>query len=104
MVADVAGDFEGDANGIATAILAFRRPERIFLREQGALTRPAIHAALDGGLSLLSYMGHGGTAIWASENVFNNHDVASFALQPAAALLLTMNCLNSCSWRSASTA
>ncbi len=39
-------------------------------------------------------MGHGATTVWASENVFNNWDVASLRPQPQQPLLLTMNCLN----------
>ncbi len=91
---DLAGDFESNANEIADTLLSSRNPERIFLREQGASTRPAIRAVLDRGLSLLSYVGHGGTVVWASENVFNYQDVTSLALQPQQPLLLTMNCLN----------
>jgi hypothetical protein len=42
----------------------------------------------------MSYVGHGSTVIWASENVLNNMDVPAFALQPRQPLLFTMNCLN----------
>ena len=67
---DAAGDFEQNANEIASTILASREPERIFLREKGAATRPAIVAAFDAGRSFVSYVGHGGTVVWASENIF----------------------------------
>ena len=50
--------------------------------------------AFDSGSSLLSYIGHGGTAVWASENVFNNQDVSALAAQARQPLLMTMNCLN----------
>jgi hypothetical protein len=39
-------------------------------------------------------MGHGGTVVWASENIFNYQDVATLAPQPQQPLLLTLNCLN----------
>jgi hypothetical protein len=42
----------------------------------------------------MSYMGHGGTVVWASENFFNYQDVTSLAVQPQQPLLLTLNCLN----------
>ena len=42
----------------------------------------------------LSYVGHGATAVWACENVFNNPDVAALAAQAQQPLLLTLNCLN----------
>jgi hypothetical protein len=42
----------------------------------------------------MSYLGHGGIAVWASENVLNNWDVPRLSSQPQQPLLLTMNCLN----------
>ena len=42
----------------------------------------------------MSYVGHGATAVWASENVWNNTDVATLAAQEKQPLLLTLNCLN----------
>jgi hypothetical protein len=39
-------------------------------------------------------MGHGGTAVWASENIFNNLDVATLGAQGQQPLLMTLNCLN----------
>jgi hypothetical protein len=67
--ADSAGDFEGDSDEIA-ALLTGRDVRRIYLRERGAAaTRSAILDSLDTGASLLSYVGHGGIALWASENV-----------------------------------
>jgi Peptidase family C25 len=42
----------------------------------------------------MSYVGHGGTVVWASENFFNWQDPAYLQAQPEQPLLLTMNCLN----------
>ncbi len=39
-------------------------------------------------------MGHGGAAVWASENVLNSWDVPSLQAQSRQPLLVTMNCLN----------
>ena len=44
--------------------------------------------------SLLSYVGHGSIAVWASENVWNNLDVNTLAPQAQQPVLFTMNCLN----------
>ena len=66
----------------------------MLLSELGAGARPAIQDALDSGLGSLSYVGHGGAAVWASENVWNSWDVASLQAQSRQPLLLTMNCLN----------
>jgi hypothetical protein len=91
---DAGGDFEANARDIAESFLAGRGPSLLFLGALGAQARPAIRDALDGGLSLLSYVGHGGTAVWASENVWNSWDAASLQAQSRQPLLLTLNCLN----------
>ena len=46
------------------------------------------------GSSFMSYVGHGGTAIWASENIFSLWDVATLRAQSRQPFLATMNCLN----------
>jgi hypothetical protein len=91
---DLGGDFESDVRDIAQSFLAGKDPQLLLLSELGAGARPAIQAALDAGLSLLSYVGHGGAAVWASENVWNSWDVASLQAQSRQPLLLTLNCLN----------
>jgi hypothetical protein len=91
---DLAGDFETDVRDVATSFLAERSPQVLLLRELGAGTRPAIQDALDSGLSFLSYVGHGGAAVWASENVWNSWDAASLQAQSRQPLPLTLNCLN----------
>jgi len=91
---DAAGDFEGDVEDIRASYLGGRETEVLKVGQLGASTRPAIQAALDGGLSLVSYVGHGGSAVWASENVWNSWDAPSLRAQSRQPLLLTMNCLN----------
>jgi hypothetical protein len=91
---DLGGDFEANVADIAASVLADRSPEQLRLRELGETTRPRIQDALDSGLSFLSYVGHGGAAVWASENVWNSWDAASLRAQSRQPLLLTMNCLN----------
>jgi hypothetical protein len=91
---DLGGDFESDVLDIAASFLSERNPRLLLLRELGAGTRPAIQDALDSGLGLLSYVGHGGAAVWASENVWNSWDASSLRAQSRQPLLLTLNCLN----------
>jgi hypothetical protein len=79
---DHAGDFEADAEWLAAGVLADRDPEKIYLSQLGAATRPTIIDAFDRGASLLSYIGHGAILLWASENVFNFADVANLSPQP----------------------
>ena len=92
--ADAAGNFERDADEIASGLLQGRDVRKIYLSQQGANTRAAIKQAFDDGASLMSYVGHGATAVWASENIFRNQDVSSLVTQSRQPLLLTMNCLN----------
>jgi hypothetical protein len=92
--ADGAGNFEAEADEIASTVLEGRSVEKIYYSQEGTNTRSRIVSAFDGGASFVSYVGHGGTAIWASENIFNDWDVASLAPQSRQPVLMTMNCLN----------
>jgi hypothetical protein len=91
---DAGGDFESSAQEAAPLLAPTHTVETIFLRELAGATRPTIAAAFDRGAALVSYLGHGGIAVWASENVFNNQDVATLAPQSQQPLVLTINCLN----------
>jgi hypothetical protein len=42
----------------------------------------------------MSYVGHGGPAVWASENVLSSWDPESLVAQSRQPLMLTFNCLN----------
>jgi hypothetical protein len=91
---DAAGDFEADSETVARTLLAGREIDRIYLSREGGATRARVAQAFDAGASLMSYLGHGGVAVWASENVWNNWDVAALAPQPEQPVLLAMDCLN----------
>jgi hypothetical protein len=91
---DLAGDFEADVEDVRASFLAGRETQMLKLRELGEKTRPAILEALDSGLGQLHYVGHGGAAVWASENVWNTWDAPSLRAQSLQPLLVTMNCLN----------
>jgi hypothetical protein len=93
--ADRAGDFEADADELASGLLASREPRRIYLGRLGVeRTREAIVDAFDQGASLMSYLGHGGIHLWAQENIFDTQRVGSLAPRPRQPLVLTLNCLN----------
>jgi len=92
---DAAGDFEADAQDIASSFLAQRSPELAFLSQLGVTaTRERVLGSLDQGLSLLSYVGHGLQTAWASEYVLLTKHLAALQAQPQQPLLVTMNCLN----------
>ncbi len=93
--ADRAGDFESDAEEIASTLFAGHDTQRIYLSELGAsAARDAIIDSFDAGASTVSYLGHGGIHLWADENVFNASRVELLTPQAQQPLLLTMNCLN----------
>ncbi len=91
---DLGGDFEADVEDIRQSFLGSRSTATLTVRALGGATRPAILGAFDDGASLMSYVGHGGTAVWSSANVLNSWDAASLRAQIRQPLLLTMNCLN----------
>ena len=93
---DLAGDFEADARDIEASFLAGSETTEIFLAQVGNrdVARAQILDAFNQGLSLISYVGHGGGAVWASENMLNSSDPASLLAQPRQPFMLTMNCLN----------
>ncbi len=91
---DIAGDFETDIADIRQSFLGSRDTQSILLRQHGANTRSEVLGALDQGASILSYVGHGGPAVWASENVLNSWDPPKLLAQSEQPLMLTFNCLN----------
>ncbi len=92
---DEAGDFEADAEEIASSLLASRNPRKIYLGQLGRdATRSAIVETFDQGASLLSYIGHGAIHLWAQENLFQIGQVPALLPQSRQPLVLTLNCLN----------
>jgi hypothetical protein len=93
--ADASGDFDRNASELAQGLLSAFQPVTISLSELGPEpTRAAVARSFDEGASLVSYIGHGGIHLWASENVFNKNDVAALSSQPRQPLVITLNCLN----------
>jgi hypothetical protein len=91
---DGGGDFETDLEDVRATFLSDRASTTLKVRELGSRTRAAILAAFDDGPSIVSYVGHGGTAVWSSSNVLNSWDASSLLAQSRQPVLLTMNCLN----------
>jgi len=92
---DVAGDFDADARDLMTSVLASRSVRHISLGALGAeRTRESILGAFDDGASVVSYIGHGGIHLWASENVFNNDSVALLTQKGQQPIVNALDCLN----------
>ncbi len=96
---DSASDFEANLDDIGT-LLPSRAIEKVYLaRYPGYPGAGAIAAAkadvLDAfntGASLLSYVGHGSSGLWASEGLLRAPDVATLVPQAAQPFVLTMTC------------
>jgi hypothetical protein len=91
---DAGGDFEADVEDVRVSFLGDRETTTLKVRELGSDARAAIVDSFDEGASLMSYVGHGGPAVWASENVLSSWDALSLRAQSRQPFLLTMNCLN----------
>ena len=91
---DQAGNFEADAE-ISLVLPASRIQRKIYMTRLGVeSTRREITDAFDQGASLVSYLGHGGIHLWASENIFDSSRVSGLQIQSQQPLVLTLNCLN----------
>jgi len=91
---DVGGDFEAQAEEVAAALPAGHTVDRIYLSRLGGATKAAILDAFDAGAAVVSYVGHGAAATWASEAILTSFDVPSLRPQPEQPVVLTLNCLN----------
>jgi uncharacterized delta-60 repeat protein len=92
---DAAGNFSANAEEIARTVLSGRETRKLYLEALGpAALRDGIRNALDEGASLVSYVGHGGIHLWASENVFDVSAVSRLSPQTHQPLVVTVNCLN----------
>ena len=92
---DVAGNFDADAEELASTVLTEESVEKIYLSQLGpAAAHGAILNAFDDGASIVSYLGHGAIHLWAQENLLDIWRVDFLAPQSQQPLLFTMNCLN----------
>jgi uncharacterized delta-60 repeat protein len=92
---DSAGDFDANGDELESTVLSGRTTRRISLARLGVDTsRQAVLDAFDDGASTLSYVGHGGIHLWASENIFDKDSTASLSPQSEQPIVLTLNCLN----------
>ena len=87
-----AGDFEANVHDIA-ALMPARPVQKLFRRSLGDVaTHSSILAAFDAGASFMSYVGHGGSGIWAYHTILNAGNTSSLLAQTRQPLLLTMTC------------
>jgi len=93
--ADSAGNFRANAKEIAAEFFGESAQKQIHLDELGyEEARRRILDTWAEGARLVSYVGHGGIHLWASENLLNIDDVPGLPPSPDPPILLSMNCLN----------
>ena len=93
--ADIAGDFEHNAEELSSTVLSGYAQKKVYLSQIGtSAAREQTIAAFDNGAETVSYIGHGAINLWAGVNFFNTRDIASLKTQAHQPLLFTMNCLN----------
>ncbi len=91
--ADHGGDFRASAEELATGVLWGEELRKIYLGELGVTTtRESIVNAFDRGARLMSYVGHGGTRLWADEQIFDAPAVETLSPQSHQPIVLTINC------------
>jgi len=61
---------------------------------QGAAAFAAIEAALEDGVALAFYSGHGGARVWAEERLLAAEDLPSLAVGERQPVVVALNCLN----------
>jgi uncharacterized repeat protein (TIGR01451 family)/fimbrial isopeptide formation D2 family protein len=86
---DEAGAFTADSDAVAALLPPDRLAEKIYLPDAG---RQAIIDAVNGGVALFNYIGHGGFDRLADENLFTSTDVASLNNAGRLPVFLAMTC------------
>jgi hypothetical protein len=91
---DAGGDFEADVEDVRASFFAPSTSDTLRVAELGAGAKGAILDSFDEGASFMSYVGHGGTAVWSSSGVLASWDAPLLRAQSRQPVLLTLNCLN----------
>jgi hypothetical protein len=97
---DVAGDFPFLSDAIISAYLpADLRAERVYLGRSVPLTnvvgaRELISVALQSGVGMVQYSGHGAPERWAGEQLWTTQDVPALRNGARLPVVLTFNCLD----------
>lgn len=90
---DDGGAFTRDSDAVATLVPADHQVDKIYLTTCGAAAgKQAIVNAVNGGVLLFNYIGHGGFDRLAQENLFSNADVPLLTNAGQLPVFLAMTC------------
>ena len=89
-----AGDFPAESEALAAALPAEVTASRVYLGAQDiSAARAAVQAALDEGVFLFNYLGHGSMLQMAGEGLLTAADVPSLDNSPHLPVLASLTCL-----------
>jgi Peptidase family C25 len=86
--------FEAEARKFGDAAGATVASEILPLTGDGSQARDRLLRALDEGVGLLGYFGHGSMTLWAKEKVFSVEDVARLSNRNRLPIVFTVTCLS----------
>jgi hypothetical protein len=90
---DQAGNFTSDSEDVAALVPPDHVVDRVYLANTTpAAARQAILDALDGGVAVFNYIGHGGFDRLADENIMTSADVPLLANAERLAVFVAMTC------------
>ena len=90
---DAAGAFTSDSDAVAALLPPDRVPEKVYLTTMTAdAGRQAIVDAVDAGVSIFNYIGHGAPGYLADEDLFDNATVASLDNAGRLPVFVAMTC------------
>ena len=90
---DESGAFTADSDAVAALVPADHQVDRVYLPTAGAAAgKQAIVNAVNGGVMLFNYIGHGGFDRLAQENLFGSADVPLLTNAGKLPVFLAMTC------------
>jgi hypothetical protein len=86
--------FEVVADRFANNVGQGYRSEIVALTGDGSQARHRLLQAMDEGVGLLGYFGHGSMTLWAQEKIFDNEDVPRLSNRDHLPIVFTVTCLS----------
>ncbi len=98
MVADTPdqyNDFELATEGLASFVPGYSTVARVYVSERGAgQARADILSAIDTGVLLVNYLGHGSLVLWSKDAILSDSDVSTLSNTGMYPFVVAMDCLN----------
>ncbi len=89
---DEAGDFDGDAEEVAALLDGYKLDKAYFTPGAEATIRATIKTAIENGVWMVNFIGHGGLDRFAAEGLLTTADVATLGPQARLPIVSSMTC------------